>query len=380
MFDSNGKLIIPTLSENMESYQKFYKEMFALVDISPASALGSDLAITAEMKKIADEFIQSAFMQNSPFEAIGKGLDNLCFLRGIKRKKDEHSIVLLEFRGGDGTVIPKGTIVSNALTDETFETLEQGIIVTGVFMTFAQSTQAGRIVCDALTINKTELSGVTVINPSDGVVGYLVESDTDLRTRLLTYSNSLNVEEELYIKLLNLQNVKYVNIVSNPELIADSNSIPPKSTAIVILGGYESAIAREIFKVIPSDKKTFGDVSMVVSSEISNNETIIKFSRPHPITLTVSVTITTDNTFNIDDLGVIKSSILNYVNDTFGIAKDVLISSLYIPTQQDYNNKNSPFKGVKNVSIVLNGSDSNITINYNQYAVLNSSNLTVLIA
>jgi uncharacterized phage protein gp47/JayE len=380
MFDNNGNLIIPTLSENIDYYQKFYKKMLALVDISPASILGSDLAITAEMKKIADEFIQYAFMQNSPFEAVGRGLKNLCFLRGIFQKVNEHSIVLLTFSGADNLVIEKGTLVTNSITDETFTTNERGIIVNGSFSVFATSSLAGRVICDADTITITGLEGVTVNNPSDGVVGYLFESDTDLRKRLFTFVNALNIDEELYINLLNLQNVKSVKIISNPELTEDANGIPPKRTAIILLGGTESEIAREICKIIPADKKTFGDITEFVSSSVSGSAYPVSFSRPQAKEAIVNITITTDDSFDPNSEGVIRESILNYVRDKFSISDDLLIASLYIPTQQDYNSNFASFKGVKNIAITLDGSGiNNKTINYNEFAILSSANLSITI-
>ena len=379
MFDTNGKLIIPTLTENMEAYQKEYEKTFGLVDIAPSSALGSDIAITAEMKKVSDEFIQNAFMQNSPFEAVGEALDNLCFLRGIKRKIDEHSVCLVEFSGTDGTVVPKGSLVKNALTDEAFATNEQGAISGGVFKVYATAVNAGRVVCNANTLTVTDITGLTVNNPIDGVVGFLQESDTDLRKRLLTYVNALSVDEELYVNLLNIQDVKYANIVSNPELIADSNGIPAKSTSIIVLGGENKSIAKEIFKTIPADKRTFGTLSEVISSDISNKDYIVNFSRPEVISVAVEVTITKDTNFNADDVGVIKESILDFFADKFSISDDVTIDSLYIPIQQDYNNNNPFFKGIKQVSIKINGATSNIAIAYNQYAVLSDSNLTIIV-
>lgn len=379
MFDENGKLIVPTLTENMEAYQKEYEKTFGLIDIAPSSALGSDLAITAEMKKVSDEFIQNAFMQNSPFEAIGEALDNICFLRGIKRKIDEHSICLVEFSGADGIIVPKGSLVKNSLTDEYFATNEQGVISSGIFKVYATAVNAGRVVCNADTLNVTDITELTVNNPIDGNVGFLKESDTDLRKRLLNYVNSLSVDEELYVNLLNIRDVKYVNIVSNAELIADSNGIPAKSTSVVILGGDNKSIAQEIFKTISADKRTFGTLSEVISSNISNKDYVVNFSRPEAISVVVEVTITKDTSFNTDDVGVIRESILDFFADKFSISNDVLIDSLYIPIQQDYNNNNPFFKGIKQVSIKINGATSNIAIAYNEYAVLSDSNLTIIV-
>lgn len=380
-FDENGQMRINTLEENMQEYQDAYEGTFGKVDIAPSSALGSDLAITAEMKKKSDEFTQYAYAQNSPYEAVKEGLDNLCFLRGIIRKINEHSIVLLKFTGVEGTEIPKGTAVKNTLTDELFITNEKRSIVNGEFTVFATAVNSGRVVCKAGSLTELDqtIEGITSVNnPSDGILGYDKESDTQLRRRLFNYSNSLNIDDELYIKLSNLHNVKFVNIESNPELTTDANGIPAKKTSIIVLGGDNKAIAKAIYETIPADKNTFGTTLEFIASEVSSKEYPIYFSRPVAKTTTIEVTITKDSTFNVDDVGVIKESILAYFEDKFKIADDVLIDSLYIPVQQNYITKES-FKGVKNVSIKLNGSTTNMSIAYNEFATLNLEDLTILL-
>jgi uncharacterized phage protein gp47/JayE len=379
MFDENGNLTINTLDENQKLLQDKYKGTFGLVDIAPTSALGNDLAITAEIKKIADENIQEAFIQNSPYEAIDKGLENLCFLRGIKKKIDEHSIVLVKFSGPDGTVIEKGTIVKNTLTDEEFTTNERGVIAGGTFSVYATAVNSGRVVCDAGTITTVDIQDVTVTNPYDGIVGFDVESNTDLRKRLLAYDNSLNIDEDIQLKLLNLQNVKFVNIESNKTLTVDANGIPAKSTSVVVLGGDEKSIAKTIFKSGIADRNLVGNTQEVVVSDISNKEYVVNFSRPEPISLTVKVTITKNSKFDPNDVGVIKQSILDFFQYKFKIANDVLIDSLYIPVQQDFNNNNSFFKGIETIDIKINDAYDNIPILYNQYAVLGNQDLIIMV-
>lgn len=383
MFDQNGNLIINTLDENMTEYQDKYEKSFGLVDIAPTSALGSDLAITAEMKKKADETLQFAFSQNSPYEAIDEGLENLCFLRGIIKKTNEHSIVLVTFTGADGTEIPKNTLVKNTATDELFSTNEKGTIIDGIFSVFTTAVNSGRVVCKAGTLTELDqdIEGVTsVANPSDGILGYDQESNTQLRSRLLNYSNSLNIDDELYLNLLNLNNVKFVNIVTNPELTTDENGIPPLSNSIVVLGGEPKDIASTIFKTysVKECLKTVGTSSEFIASSVSNKEYPIYFSRPIQKQVTIEITITQNSNFNVNDVGVIKESVMSFFEDKFKIANDVLIDSLYIPVQQNYITKDS-FAGIKNVSIKLNGTTENMTIAYNEFATLNLDDLTVIL-
>jgi len=375
----DNKIVINTYDENVQMLLEAYKKVFGLVDISPASALGSDLAIMAEMKKIADETTQKALMQNSPYEATGQGLENICFLRGITRKRDEHSISLVTFSGADGTAIPKGSTVAHATTGEIFTTNESGSISGGTFSVYATAQNPGRVSCDAGTLTSTDVIGVTVTNASTGTLGYLIESDSDLRKRLFNYSNGLNVDEELYINLLNIQDVKYVDIISNAELTADANGIPAKSTAVIVLGGDDASIARAIFNSVPADKKTFGDVSLFVSSDVTAKEYEVSFSRPIPQAVTIDITITSDDSFNLEDAGVIRASVLSYFADKVTIGDDALISSLYSPIQQDYNSGYEPFKGIKEVSISLDGASNNIAMAFNKYAVLPPENLTLTV-
>lgn len=379
MFDNNGNLIINTLDENIVLFQEKYKATFGEIDISPTSALGVDLAITSEIKKIADENTQEALMQNSPYEAIDTGLENLCFLRGIKRKRDEHSIVLATFSGTDGKIIEKNSIIKNTLTNEEFTTNERGIIADGVFSVYATALNSGRVICDAGTITTTDLQDVTVTNAYDGILGFDLESNTELRKRLFSYENSLNIDEDLYLKLSNLQNVKFINIESNKTLEVDINGIPPKSTSIVVLGGDEKSIAKTIFKSSIADRNLIGNTQEVVISDISKKEYIINFSRPEPIGINVKVTITKNSKFNPNDVGVIKQSILDFFQYKFKIANDILIDTLYIPVQQDFNNNNSFFNGIESIDIKINNAYENIAILYNQYAVLGNQDLIIIV-
>ncbi len=381
IFDNNGKLIINTLDENISLYEKSYESKFGVVAIDSSSAMGEDLAITAEMKKIADEGTQYAFLQNSPYEAINEGLDNLLFLRGMKRKVDEHSVVLVIFTGANDYVVNAGTQIKESTSGEIFQTIEQGIITNGTFSTFAVALNSGMIPCRSGNLSELveTVEGLTVNNPNDGILGYDRESDTQARKRLLQYDNALNINEILHMKLMNLPDVKAVKIVSNKESTTDENGIPARKTAIVVLGGNEKEIAKTIFTA-PADYSTFGTTQTVVVSQITGNENLVNFSRPEVLFPTVTIDLVTDSSFNPEDAGVIKESVLSFFQDKFKLADDVIVDKLYIPAQQDSNNNNLFFKGLVSVNITLDGGTENLPVNYNQYAELLSSNIVLNIA
>jgi hypothetical protein len=380
VFDKNGNLQIGTLAKSIKFYESEYKKTFGLVDISSSSALGTDLAITAEMRNRAEENLQQAFLQNNPSTATGKALDALAFLAGIKRKKNEHSLVLLEFKGADGTVIPSNTEVKHVETSSVFATENKGVITDGSYYVFAKAVVAGRVVCDAQKLTVTELADVTVSNPRGGVVGYLIESDTSLRARVFDYEKALNTEEQLRKKLLNLQNVKFVKIISNPTLQTDSNNIPAKATSIVVGGGENQVVAKEIFKNLSSDKLLIGEITETVKSDITGSQYYVKFSRPKIVPVTVDVAITVDATFTELNKLQVETSILSFFEATYRVGDSVIQDRIFIPAQQDFKNNNYFFKGVKNVEVLVNGATDNVPVNYNELAVLNSDSLTVTVS
>jgi len=376
----NGLLKIPTLDENIRELKALYEQKLGIVDVEASSALGADLAITSEMKKRADEALQFAVAQQSPYTAIDEGLESLCFLAGLKRKKNEHTVVYLSFIGVNGTIIPKATEVKNTATNEIFLTDEAGTIAGGVFEVYATAQNVGEISASSGNVNSVTLTGVSsVINNSDGVTGYLLESNSSLRSRLLNAESDQNSIRKIYTLLSNINNVKYVKVKANSELTPDANGIDPKSLSCVVLGGTSKDIARAIYES-PANLRTFGTSSETTSDPISGNDFIIYFSRPIEQLVTLDITISRDATFNLDDVGVIRESILNYFSDTFQIGDAVVFDKLSIPILLDYNSELSSFKGIVSLDIALDADVLNVPIAYDKIAVLNDADLTIVTA
>lgn len=376
-FDENGNLKINTLEENNQEYKEKYREKFGDVDLSSSSALGEDLAITSEMKKIVDENSQEAITQNNPFLATGLPLENLAFLAGgLKKLTNVKSTVLLKFSGPNGSLIAKGTLVEEQISKEKYETTLKGTISNGIFYTFAQALTAGEIPCDKNQLNKlvTPVEGITVINESTGDVGFIEETNTALRKRMFDFDNSLNINERLYMKLKNIPNVKKVKMIPNKTDAVDANGIPAGHIAIIVLGGEDDLIAKAIFEQ-PVDYNTFGNIKIFVSSKIMNTATPVNFIRPNIVAPTVQVILNVDSSYNPNDATLIKESLLAYFKDKYSMGSKILIDNLAIPVQENYLDNNSSFKGLDSVTIKINNLSKNLILAYDQLAYLNFDNI-----
>lgn len=380
-FDENGNLQINTLEENNQLYKEKYREKFGDVDLSSSSALGEDLEITSEMKKIVDENSQEAILQNNPYLATGKPLEYLAFLAGgLKKQIDVKSKVLLKFTGPNGTQISKGTLVEEVNSKEKYETTLKGTITNGVFYTFAQSLNAGEIPCDKGQINKLvdPVEGIAVINEAAGEVGFLVESNTNLRKRMFDFDNSLNPHERLYKKLKDIPNVQEVKIIPNKTTADDANGIPANHTAVIVLGGEDDLIAQAIYEQ-PADYNTFGNTQVFVASKIMNTATPVNFIRPKINIPTVQVTLNVDSSFDHNDVALIKESLLAYFKDKYSIGSKILIDNLAIPVQENYKDNNSSFKGLDSVTIKINNQDQNLALDYDEIAYLYLDNIEMTV-
>jgi len=173
-------LVINTLDENVELYKEKYAEYFGDVDFSPASALGTDLSITAEMKKIADENLQDAFLQNNPQTATGANLEALCFLGGIHRNNNETDTQLRErlYRSNDSLSIEenlkialenlKSVAFADVVSNPNLETDAQGIPAksTAVVVKGGQDQAIGKTIFSFINADKRTFGTqrVTVIS------------------------------------------------------------------------------------------------------------------------------------------------------------------------------------------------------------------------
>lgn len=182
------------------------------------------------------------------------------------------------------------------------------------------------------TITTPVLGWDSVTNPTSAIAGRFIETDEELRERFRVskFERASNIIEALYSALINLDGVEEVVIYENDTDIVDSNGVPAHSFLPIVLGGISSAVARAIWENKPLGIRSYGN-TIIPITDSQGFPHDIGFSRPDPVPIYISMTLTTDSLFPQDGEQVIKDDIVAYMKATFGIGDDILYSRIYTP-------------------------------------------------
>lgn len=265
------------------------------------------------------EAMALVFQQFDPSKSVGAALSGLVELNGIRRQPATGSLVALQITGTSGTVVPQGSLVSDANNRYQWATLATVTIPSGgVVPVNAQNQTVGAIDAAAGTLTNivTPVAGWTsVTNPSAAVAGRLEEKDSELRQRRSrsTAAPSAGPIESIYANLSNVEGVTYVRAYQNNTLATDSRGVPAKSVAAVVVGGDDLDIAYTLLARTGVTAQWFGSTTVSLF-DAQDVEYQVKFSRPtpKPIYVKVQVRVTNPSVFPVDGLAQIKNAILAY--------------------------------------------------------------------
>lgn len=177
-----------------------------------------------------------------------------------------------------------------------------------------------------LTEMVTRISGVeSVNNVQTGAPGRKVETDAELRKRYHdtgVYSLGAATVNTIRANLMsNVIGVTKVKVFENPTDVIDSVGRPPHSIHVVVVGGLNDLIAKEIKRVKAAGIDTFGATTVNVEAGGGSNMPI-KFDRPKPVYVWVKAQITqlpgNEQIFPADGVVQIKEAIYKK-----GVAQDI---------------------------------------------------------
>jgi len=308
-----------------EKRQKFKDRLGKNFDTTDSTIGGQLITIPAEREAKIWELAQATY--NSQYRATAEGvqLDNAIALTGNTRDGASYSKVTSGVaRGPENTIVLKDTIISvqgnptakfkvlldtpiNIVDGDTFKSayIQLQAVETGPF-----SANAG-----TLTVIETPIPGLdSFTNELDAEIGKDIEKDPDTKARVdneLQIAGSATVEailSELNAKEYIETAIVFQNIYSIPDL----EGRPPKSLDIVVLGGDDEQVAKDIFLVIGGGIETIGEIlENVIDSQGFVQP--IKFSRPTGIPIWVEVDLVTDpNLFPDDGAEQVEQLILDY--------------------------------------------------------------------
>jgi hypothetical protein len=223
------------------------------------------------------------------------------------------------------------------------------------------------------------LGFLSINNDAAGITGRDNEDDYDLRERRKA-SLSLpgrGTLEALRAKVLNLKEVTAVLVEENTgdETIG---ILTPHSFLVTVNGGSDEDIGAAIWMYKPIAIASVGEVS-VTASDLAGNPQVVKFNRAKKIYAFIDIALTTDNTFDMALIDIIKSEIIdNILSLTLGqtLIYQTFFSIIY------------RHKGILNASLLLGKSDNpdatnvtktaaNITIDSHEIIVSDTSKINI---
>ena len=389
--------VIKNQNEWFADEQALYLAIDPNWNLDPSTPDGLKLASDAEIFANLDELGQQAYNSKDPNKAKGVDLNTLSFITATIRKQGTPSTAELTLGGVAGTVIIAGKIVESAIdgsqwtTDSNVTIGGGGTVTVNATATVNGATQAsiGTITRIVSTIGGWQ----TVTNLSVAVSGTDRETDAQLRSRrtLEVGQPGNNQVDSMLAEIFPVDGVIRVVIPENFTGSVDGDGLPAHSIAPIVDGGTDADVAIAIFRTKNPGVALHAAGTPVVVPDVfdkfpSNTKTIT-FSRPIPIDMIVTVTVTDDGTLPNDADDQIKQAIIDYAAGTlvepecgfnvlgFDIGEDVPISSMYTPVNQVIGQFGRSFI----TGLTLQGGTANIAIAFNELSRWTLANITVVI-
>lgn len=314
-----------TLTEYQESIQTIYKGAYGEgIDLGSKSPQAQQIDNEALSMSQADDALVSASQATNIYRAFGNQLEGQAALLGINKRGATNTLVPVTLGGTPATVIPSG---SRAKSDsgDLFETLEDlQLDVGGSLSASMSAVETGPIA--VLTGELTQIVDVvpgweTVINPSDGTVGTVVETDAEYRQRYFTelFINAVSVLDATVAIVAAQDNVVEVIGVENDtgsSIIIQNITVDAHSIAIVVEGGLDEDI-KDAIRL----KKTGGTATTGTTTVLDPPHQPINFFRADFIDAEITITTTAGVNFPSNGVTLLKERVFAYVNG--GITGDV---------------------------------------------------------
>ena len=301
-------------------------------DFSPESPDGQLIGIMAFELSQAWSELDLVYRSYDPSQAVGAGLRNIGLISGIVYGAATRSQCVVAVTGTTGTIIPKGSIVSDAAGNK-FTTSYTCQVPSSVQVI---ATNAGPIVVTAGTVNviSSPIAGwATVNNPTDGDMGATAQTEAafrNLRSRTVL-RNYTSTVEALQSRLYEL-GLAQVSVNNNDTGIVDAIDSTPANaiqvTVHAVSGVTDMEIASTILKTKPAGCETYGTTTVTSVPDTQGNFHTVKFTKATPVSVYVKVTVEylSDDIAGADE--AIKAALVERIN-SLQVGEDVAFSRLY---------------------------------------------------
>jgi len=182
------------------------------------------------------------------------------------------------------------------------------------------------------------------------------------------------LSDSLYAQLLQVDNVDDVLVFSNGTG-GVVNGVPAHNFLTVVRGGDDDDIAAVVWTNTPQGIASYGTTTVSVTDAQGYSQDV-KFTRPSPINIYFTVTITTDSDFPSTGSDDIKAAMVAYGQANFLIDDDVIMSEFYTPI--------NTIPGITSIVLTIGTAPTpvgtaNITIDIDEYSNYDPSYIGVTI-
>ena len=227
------------------------------IDLDPASPDGQNVSIFGFEVSALWQQLGMVYNSFNPNITSGQGLRNLGLITGIPYGAASRSVVHVFLDGVEGTVVPSGSVVTDAAGNE-FKTSFNTTIGSVPTSVEAVATQAGIIPVPigSVTTIKTVIAGWTAVTqPAEGVAGVLPQSPQQYRNlrNKTVMRNSQSIADVVASRLyeLGLEQAAVINNDHPTDTLADGT---PPQTLHIVVGEYSGVTDEEIALAILNTK------------------------------------------------------------------------------------------------------------------------------
>ena len=305
---------------------KFVGTFGSQFDTSAESPDGQLIGVVAKLLEDVWQQAEGAYNAYSPSNAYGVGLDKVAEINGITRITNLPTSVAITFSGTAGTVVPAGYIVK---TVDGLEFATVAVAVIPAIVTAKCTTQGAiRILANEVHVLTTAIAGLTgATNLEPGITGIVREEDPAFRARRenSTISRGTSSIDAIYegVKSLNLP---YIAIIENTTS-ATVDGVPANSFLVVVEGGTPAEVSQVIYDNKPQGITSYGSIVTVINDSKGYPHNI-GISRPTPIDISVTTSITNLPGASVDSATLVNAAIVDYVNN-LNISEDVYWSYFF---------------------------------------------------
>jgi len=305
---------------------KFVGTFGSQFDTSAESPDGQLIGIVAKLLEDVWQQAEGAYNAYSPSNAYGVGLDKVAEINGITRITNLPTSVAITFSGTAGTVVPAGYIVK---TVDGLEFATVAVAVIPAIVTAKCTTQGAiKILANEVHVLTTTIAGLTnATNLEPGITGIVREEDPAFRARRenSTISRGTSSVDAIYegVKSLNLP---YIAIIENTTS-ATVDGVPANSFLVVVEGGTPAEVSQVIYDNKPQGITSYGSIVTVINDSKGYPHNI-GISRPTPIDISITTSITNLPGASVDSATLVKAAIVDHVNN-LNISEDVYWSYFF---------------------------------------------------